>query len=298
MIPDFYDSIKKPWGKDSKLFSFIDYSWELLRNKYILHNSESHYLNIDIPKIIHQIWLGGPIPDSENLLAEKIKDLHPDWSYILWTDHNLDFIEIEIRNKIKKINNIGVQSDIIRYLILEKYGGIYLDCDFIPIKKFDNLIRGTNFLAGICNPDENNKPCIANGLFASVPNHNILKNINLSIKNNLESYVKIENQIDIFNNTGPTFFTNEILNFIAKYPLDKIVIYPSSYFYPINYRKRNIINSKIIRKYTFQETYLIHLWNVSWFENNSNFKSFIKNQIPLRYLDIALSFMKIIKFKK
>jgi mannosyltransferase OCH1-like enzyme len=288
MIPDFFESIKKPWGKDSKLFSFINEYWGLLEKKYIQHTSQSKNSEIEIPKIIHQIWLGGPIPNNANILAQKIRELNPDWNFKFWTDENLDFIDNNFRNKIACIKNLGVQSDIVRYLILEKFGGIYLDCDFLPIKKIDNLLRGTKFIAGICNPDDENKPVIANGLIAATSNHEILQSINSIIKNNIDSFSTINNQLDIFTNTGPTFFTNEILKYIYNYPTDKIVIYPSTFFYPINYRKRNVINSRILKKYTFQETYFIHLWNVSWFENNSSFKSFVKNQIPLRYLKILL----------
>ena len=166
----------------------------------------------------------------------------------------------------------------------------------MPIKKIDDLLRGTKFIAGICNPDDENKPVIANGLIAATSNHEILQSINSIIKNNIDSFSTINNQLDIFTNTGPTFFTNEILKYIDNYPTDKIVIYPSTFFYPINYRKRNVINSRILKKYTFQETYFIHLWNVSWFENNSSFKSFVKNQIPLRYLKILLRLKNFINY--
>jgi mannosyltransferase OCH1-like enzyme len=295
MIPEFYESIKKPWGKDSNLFSFNDPIWETLENKYVTHCRESVGAEILIPKIIHQIWLGCPIPINAVILSDKIKELNKEWDFKLWTDQNIDFIDINLRNKILNIKNFGVQSDILRYLILEKYGGIYFDCDFLPIKNLDNLLRGTNFVAGICNPDETDRPLIANGLIAATVNHKILQKINLTINTKIEFYSTINNQIDIFNNTGPTFFTNEIVQYLKIFPNEHIVIYPSSYFYPINYRKRHFINSKLIKRFTFPETYLIHLWNASWFENKISFLSYIKNIIPLRYLNVLIKIKNFIK---
>ena len=289
---DFFESIEKPWGKDASLFKYNDLTWEILKDKYENHSSISGIIKTNIPKIIHQIWLGGEIPKNVLSLAEKIKDLNSDWEFKFWTDHNLVFIENEYFLKIKSIKNFGVQSDIIRYLILDKFGGIYLDCDFLPIKKFQDLLSDTCFLAGICNPDENNKPVIANGLIGSIPNHPLLQSINFKIKNKINKLLDLENQTDIFLNTGPTFFTNEILEFIKGNSKEKIVIFPSSYFYPINYRKRYIINSKMIEKHKFKETYLIHLWDTSWFKSKKNIKSYLKNIIPLRYLNFILKFKK------
>ena len=35
-----------------------------------------------IPKIIHQIWLGSPVPEYLKTLMESWKALHPDWQYL------------------------------------------------------------------------------------------------------------------------------------------------------------------------------------------------------------------------
>ena len=40
-----------------------------------------------IPKIIHQIWVGGKkIPQKYKKLIKTVKDVHPDWEYKLWTN--------------------------------------------------------------------------------------------------------------------------------------------------------------------------------------------------------------------
>lgn len=43
-----------------------------------------------IPKKIHQIWLGSPLPEKFARLAATWKQHHPDWEYMqLWTDQDI-----------------------------------------------------------------------------------------------------------------------------------------------------------------------------------------------------------------
>ena len=43
-----------------------------------------------IPKIIHQIWVGEyRIPKREKNLIEEVKQKHPDFEHILWTNDNI-----------------------------------------------------------------------------------------------------------------------------------------------------------------------------------------------------------------
>ena len=54
-----------------------------------------------------------------------------------------DYINLRIKSKF---NFIQILSDIIRFEILYSYGGIYLDSDTFPIKKFDdNLLKNNSF---------------------------------------------------------------------------------------------------------------------------------------------------------
>jgi mannosyltransferase OCH1-like enzyme len=40
---------------------------------------------------------------------------------------------------------IQTLADIFRLAVLNKYGGIYLDCDTYPLKPFDSLLMTKNF---------------------------------------------------------------------------------------------------------------------------------------------------------
>jgi mannosyltransferase OCH1-like enzyme len=49
-----------------------------------------------IPKIIHQTWKTENVPWKWKLYQKKVKQLHPDWEYKLWTDkNNMEFVKLK-----------------------------------------------------------------------------------------------------------------------------------------------------------------------------------------------------------
>ncbi len=216
---------------------------------------------IKIPKIIHQIWLGGKLPEPYMALTKSWKRYNPDWEYVLWTDDtikNIDFINAEA---ISKTNNPGMKSDIIRYEILNKYGGLYVDTDFECIKPFEELNK-LSFYAGLV---FNKNVEVAIGLIGSVPGHGIISDCINNIK-----YTGEKDWVDIFNTTGSWFFTKHFINNVNVQTRD-IVAFPSVYFYPLPNTKRSLdltgfgVNHKSkIKKHLTDFSYAIHWWHVSW----------------------------------
>ena len=96
-----------------------------------------------IPKVIHQIHLGGKEFSDKQLKWQKSwKDYNPDWEYILWDYQkilkNLDINHLNILNQCK---NFSEKSDILRFEILYNYGGLYIDTDFECLKNIDPLFE-------------------------------------------------------------------------------------------------------------------------------------------------------------
>ena len=122
----------------------------------------------NIPKIIHQIWLGTlPIPSSYLKCMETIKEKHPTWEYKLWTDDNLptDFIlkeSFEGNNLVaddmgnpndpcsigRLKNNYARKADVLRLSLLWHFGGVYMDVDMEALKPIDDLLTGLEFFIG------------------------------------------------------------------------------------------------------------------------------------------------------
>ena len=104
---------------------------------------------LKIPKIIHQIWLGSPFPQEYKKYQESWQKHHPDWEYKLWTDAEVADLDLINRDLYDASLNYGEKSDILRYELLYRYGGMYADTDFESLKPLDTLHYSYDFYIGI-----------------------------------------------------------------------------------------------------------------------------------------------------
>lgn len=128
-----------------------------------------------IPKIIHQTWRTNVIPERWVPLVEKLKKCNPNWEYKLWTDAEMfQFVKKEYPDfypVFERFPKPIMRVDAFRYLLMDFYGGVYLDLDYEVLTPFDfeewqvvlPLARSTGF------GDARN--VLGNALFASIPRH-------------------------------------------------------------------------------------------------------------------------------
>ncbi len=220
--------------------------------KYIdVQNGEVNEINT-IPFITHYIYFShnqNPKPISkkvtqimQNSIGRlKLEEKH--WQHYFWTDNpalvpfeirqipNLvikDFNEFTTdklhRNIVDKIDKgqtshrfFAQASDILRVLVIEKYGGIYLDLDYeiFDAREFIRYLKRFSFIGGIERPFFPTYSSIANDIFAAAPQNKIIKNIknilfrNLNDHNNLPKYLEYpcHNFSKLIFETGPTIFS-------------------------------------------------------------------------------------------
>jgi inositol phosphorylceramide mannosyltransferase catalytic subunit len=212
-----------------------------------------------IPKIIHQIWLGCPFPEKYRAFQASWTAMHPDWKYCLWTEKEIDELNLINKKQYDQTRNFGCKSDIARYEILYRFGGLYIDTDFECLKSFDILHYSFDFYA--CCVDDD-KFAIANGIMACKAGHPILKKCIDNLKN---KNVSSNNFEDIMANTGPYFLTNCFLESLPN-AREKNVIFPSTIFFPFPHQCRHTNDSlqTIKNKWIRQESFAIHWWECSW----------------------------------
>lgn len=117
-----------------------------------------------IPKILHQCWLGGGIPSKIYDWMQTVWKVNKGFEYRLWTEDRLRDEGFDLQQFDKKWKHAAGTSGGFRLLILEKYGGIYLDCDVECIKPFDELL---NYEAFAANQDWR----LGNAVFGAIPYH-------------------------------------------------------------------------------------------------------------------------------
>lgn len=138
-----------------------------------------------IPKTFHQIWVGDkPIPDELLRQAATWRTHHPEWRTVLWAERPEEMptgVWETVRGLPPIINQwlyenlaryIGARavlagrSDILRYEIIARFGGVYLDMDVECFEPIDELLEGVRLF--VC--DQYNAGC-GNYMFGAVPNH-------------------------------------------------------------------------------------------------------------------------------
>ena len=125
------------------------------------------------------------------------------------------------------MEEINGKADIIRWEILYKYGGIFIDADSICIEPIDDTLMNTKAFAGY-EQEEIRKGLIATGTMGFPPKHPLVKKAIEWIENNDVSVKKTQKRAWI--TVGPGLLTRIYNN--GKF--NDLTIFPSYYFLPIH----------------------------------------------------------------
>jgi mannosyltransferase OCH1-like enzyme len=229
-------------------------NWNLLKDRYN-HHKKITPKEQKIPKIIHQIWIGNELPEQEKKLTTQIKEnLDPSWQYYFWTQNDLHRLSNFKNYKLfNETPNNGQKSDLLRYAILNEYGGIYLDTDFIPVKPFDDLL----YLDFFCGISFDTVPNVFNGLIGSSQNNPLIKDLL-----ELDKPLQYSDAMSLMDSTGPFFLTRKLFNNLEL--MQDLIAFPNSFFYPFpNFLKFRTLGNNYL-EYVKPETYCIHLWSSRW----------------------------------
>lgn len=222
-----------------------------------------------IPKKIHLIWVGpNPLPASYKRLRESIQAYMPDWECKLWTDADIPGLNLSTQALYDAEPNYGGKADILRYELLYRYGGVYLDIDFEVTQDLSPLHQQYELYC--CLMPANRISVISNGVIGSTPGHPIMKAA-------LDALTEHRTDPFVLERTGPVLFQNAFFE-SAKDMTDRpIVALPKSFFFPINATKVPPTRSEIIAQLQ-PNTFGIHHWGGNWVDekNHDHHKSMIK----------------------
>lgn len=253
----------------------------ILEKKYNNLNKVNYqliYPTQKIPATLHHIWLTDNATrkeikskDIENL-TKNIKIFSTsqyNWEYILWTNNKeyipqsvksltelginiKEFSAQEMRNYDLIMENVhnqrwGMATDILRYDIVAKYGGVYADINFEFNRDLDTEISNFDFMTMNYDIDG---IYIDNFFFMAKPNHPVMNGIQEIVaenfSDNANDYFKfLQSQIKYSKNipqatdlmTANPTFSSYFINANINNNID--VIYP----FCLNYKKLFTINN-------------------------------------------------------
>ncbi len=179
-------------------------------------------MSCKIPKLIHQVWFnftgevgGGDIGEHNRLLRERVRAKNPNYRIHLWR-------EKESEELIKKsypqywstylfLDPIIRKVDYLRFFLLHKYGGIYLDVDYFVLQNFDKYFTdypqykdSDIVLSRSCYG-----PWITNSILMSGPGRKFWKFCMDQVKNGalVPWWGNLQSHIETSCTTGPHFMT-------------------------------------------------------------------------------------------
>ncbi len=188
-------------GKNTPHWKWLDGAEELAfleecRSIYDHHPPKSNTSNVAprIPTTVHFIWLGPkPFP------AESVKNvrswiaMNPKWKIKFWTDRDRpapcstmevcqvqNFVFTHLRDRYEDTSNWGEKSDILRFEILFREGGVYVDHDANCIKTFEPLHNDYDFYCGLEPPHQpfaGSRITCGNGLIGAAPKHPLIHQV-------------------------------------------------------------------------------------------------------------------------
>jgi len=224
-----------------------------------------------IPRIIHQTWKESRLPGHFEMLSQTWKDLHPDWRYILWTDDmNRAFINRYFPDFLLQYDSYpeNIQRvDAVRYFILLKMGGVFVDMDFECVENIEELLSGRECLFAM-EPQEHceqfgKEKIICNAFMATKPQNNFF----YTICNSLPIPATRGGNIvqNILSTTGPFILT---YIYDAYQNKNEVTLLPSSTVYPFTVAEaRRAIADDIdeLMQSKIDRAYAVHYFFGSWY---------------------------------
>lgn len=239
----------------------VQNQWKLVKHLYEKQLSKKPFSSPKIPKIIHQIWIGGPLPDKYLSLQKSWQDKNPDWEYRLWTDADLPSFPFTNRSRFEKAVNVGEKADILRYEVLNQFGGLYVDTDFECLAPFDPLHQVCDFYVGLEAALTNDcEAAIGNALIGSVPNHPIIQYCLKRIAQKQPG----RNGDEVQDISGPGCLKRAFFKCCKKGSYRNIA-FPYTFFYPIPSHHRDGLLGKVAKNDWLEpESLGVHYWDTSW----------------------------------
>lgn len=203
--------------------------------------------DLKIPKRLHFIWLGKPMPEHLQRNVMEWRRLHPEWTTYLWTEKNIPILRhTRLYRRAKDYVPADAveqfQADIIRYELLYDFGGFYADVDTRPLRPVDSALKGLDAFAAA--EDRN---WVGNTYLGATPGHPIFADLIAGLDSNVRRLRgKRPNHL-----TGPRYVT-------PIWRAHKGYVAPSHQWYPYSYT--HVKNGNVPSDYD-TNVYAVHEWH-------------------------------------
>jgi mannosyltransferase OCH1-like enzyme len=161
-----------------------------------------------IPRLIHHTAKTSSVDPKWAPFQKTLLELHPDWSYRLWTDEDNLLLLRERRPDLESVYwgmpMPVMRADMMRYVYMLQFGGLYLDLDYQLLKPFD---LGDKIIILPRESNDGQPVYLGNCILASEPGHPFWAALLEEIRRDPPTKEKFRSEQDIIDQTGPGFVT-------------------------------------------------------------------------------------------
>ncbi|KLU02044.1 hypothetical protein RISK_005870 [Rhodopirellula islandica] len=225
---------------------------------------------MSVPKILHQTWKDERVPDDFSECVQSWRTHHPDWQFRLWTDqNNRELIAEEYAWFLETYDGYPAaiqRADAIRYFILHRFGGMYVDLDFICRKPLDPLLADQGCVVGMEPPQHcrhHRVPnLLCNALMASAPGHPFFERVIQRLPDFVDH---VENNEPILSSTGPIMMSRVLNDFETP---ESVTVLPSRFLYPLTMHQAAQYRLAGHVGVDLSDAFAIHLFYGTWWKTD------------------------------
>lgn len=192
-----------------------------------------------VPKILHRVWIGDPVPQYEEWWDEA-REINLGWE--LRTHDGSEWPDI-----VRTSRSLAQASDLIRLEVLYRDGGVYMDADFRHLRPLDLVAPPAH--AWSVWEDEKRK-IVLNGVIGAPPAH---------------PAIAACRELARLRIPGATWWGGPGVTSAMLPGRRDAVLLPAENFYPIHYGRKDL--QQALGEFDpedYPEAVAIHVWNASW----------------------------------
>ena len=217
-----------------------------------------------IPRIIHQTWKDERVPRELQRFQRTWIDLHPGWEYRLWTDASARAFVAEHEPGFLPVydayEHFIERVDAVRYLWLDRLGGVYADLDCECLRALDPLLEPHGAVLGeepaehgMVRMAERWLPLVGNAFMASIPGHGFWTHVRRRL-------LRDRHAPDPLDATGPRMLTRAVADAGADAPS----VLAERHIYPATRLQCERAGRDSSRMRLPRGAYVVHHWQGTW----------------------------------
>ena len=239
-----------------------------------------------IPKKIHYCWFGGnPLPESAKKCIASWRKFFPDCEIVEWNEENYDVNAMVYTAEAYKAKKYAFVSDVARFEILYREGGVYFDTDVEVIRPFDDILERGAFMG--CERDG------GNGDISVAPGLGIAAPAGLPLYRDIIEYYRTQKFLDEDGRPNTETVVVRVTGLLKAAGLEDvkgiqtvggITVYPKEYFNPLDSNTGKIEKTENTRS--------VHLYSMTWLSGPQRLRSRLTRPFHRLFGEDCFSFLK------